>query len=107
MLMYYLQVVMHTRRHLIQVKILNQSNPGAFSYKIYTSFFFFFFFLCRIFFFFFGFFNFFFSPSFPPLLFPPKFFRFFFFFFFFSEEYCLSFLGLLLSFLQFVFLSFR
>ena len=35
-------LVMHTRRHLIQVKIHDQSDPGAFSYKIDMSFFFFF-----------------------------------------------------------------
>ena len=40
--MCYLQVLMHTHRHLIQVQILNQSDLGAFSYKIDTSFFLFF-----------------------------------------------------------------
>ena len=36
----YLQVLMQKRRYLIQVKILDQSDPGAFSYRIDTSFFF-------------------------------------------------------------------
>ena len=41
--MFYLQVFWHTRQHLIQVKILDQSEPVAYSYKIGTSFFFLFF----------------------------------------------------------------
>ena len=44
-LMCCLQVFMHTRRHLIEVKILDQSTRGAFSYKIHTIFFSFLFFL--------------------------------------------------------------
>ena len=41
--MLYLQVFWHTRQHLIQVKILDQSEPVAYSYKIGTGFFFLFF----------------------------------------------------------------
>src|SRR6266568_652465 len=62
--MSHLQVLMHTRRHFIQVEILDQSGPRAFSYKIDKSlfffFFFFFFFLYFLFFFFFFLFIFFF-----------------------------------------------
>src|SRR6266702_1462454 len=52
LLMYYLHVVMHIRRHLIQVKTHDQSDPGAFSYKIDRRFFFFLFFFFFFFFFF-------------------------------------------------------
>ena len=38
LLMRYLHVFMHTSRHLIQFKILDQSDLGAFSYKNYMSF---------------------------------------------------------------------
>src|SRR6266702_4119144 len=49
----YRQVYIQKHRFWIQVKILDQSNTGEFSFKIYTSFFFFFFFFFFYFFFFF------------------------------------------------------